>query len=162
MQTTLRDLRCELSRHSVKVELPAAPLLARLDFSLLQQALANLLLNAAMHTPPGTVIEIRAALEGDALTLSVGDRGPGLAADLLPRIFDKFARGVNAPTGGSGLGLAIVKGFVEAHHGTVTAANRPGGGVLFTMSLPQSVKAPPAEPIPCRREIHARPRRPGH
>ena len=122
---------------------------SRLDFSLLQQALANLLLNAAMHTPPGTPIEIRAALEGDALTLYVGDRGPGLAADLLPRIFDKFARGVNAPTGGNGLGLAIVKGFVEAHHGTVTAANRAGGGgPLFTLSLPQPEPAPALESIP--------------
>jgi two-component system sensor histidine kinase KdpD len=131
----------------VKLDLPADPLLARLDFSLLQQALANLLLNAAMHTPPGTPIEIRAAQEGYALTLSVGDRGPGIAADLLPRIFDKFTRGTGARPGGSGLGLAIVKGFVEAQGGTVTAGNRPGGGALFTMRLPQSEKAPPPEPI---------------
>jgi len=116
------------------------------DFSLLQQALANLLLNAAMHTPPGTAIEISAAQEGGVLTLAVGDRGPGIAADLLPHIFDKFTRGASAPTGGSGLGLAIVKGFVEAHGGTVTAANRPGGGALFTLRLPQPDKPPPDEP----------------
>jgi two-component system sensor histidine kinase KdpD len=146
VQTTVRDVQCELSRHPVKQELPAAPLLARFDFSLLQQALANLLLNAAAYTPPGTLIEVRAAQEGEALLLSVGDRGPGLAADLLPRIFDKFTRGAGAPTGGSGLGLAIVKGFVEAHNGTVAAANRAGGGALFTLRLPQPDKAPPAEP----------------
>jgi two-component system sensor histidine kinase KdpD len=148
VQTTVRDVQYELSRHPVTLDLPAEPLLARLDFSLLQQALANLLLNAAMHTPPGTPIEIRAAQEGVALTLSVGDHGPGLATELLPRIFDKFTRGPGAPTGGSGLGLAIVKGFVEAHNGTVTAANRAGGGALFTMHLPQPEKAPLPEPNP--------------
>ena len=99
-----------------------------------------------MHTPPGTPIEIRAALEGDALALSVGDRGPGIAVELLPRIFGKFTRGPGAPTGGSGLGLAIVKGFVEAHNGTVTAINRAGGGALLTLNLPQPEKAPLPEP----------------
>jgi len=56
---------------------------------------------------------------------------------LLPRIFDKFSRAANAPTGGSGLGLAIVKGFVEAHGGQISAANRPGGGAIFTIQVPQ-------------------------
>ncbi len=148
VQTTVRELRRELEQHPVQFDLPAAPLLARLDFSLLQQALANLLLNAVMHTPPGTPIDIRAALEGGELTLSVGDRGPGIAEDLLPRIFDKFTRGTRAPAGGSGLGLAIVKGFAEAHAGTVSVANRPGGGALFSISLPQAEPPPAAEPIP--------------
>ncbi len=145
VQTTVHDLQRELARHPAKLDLPAGPVLARLDFSLLQQALANLLLNAATHTPPGTPIEIRAEHGGDTLVLSVGDRGPGIAAELLPRIFDKFTRGTGAPAGGSGLGLAIVKGFVEAHEGTVTAENRSGGGVLFTMRLPQPEKPPHVE-----------------
>lgn len=145
VQTTVRELRRELERHPVKLDLPAAPLLARLDFSLVQQALANLLLNAAAHTPAGTPIEVRAAQEGDALALSVGDRGPGIATDLLPRIFDKFTRGSSAPAGGSGLGLAIVKGFAEAHEGTVTAENRAGGGALFTLRLPQPERPPHVE-----------------
>ena len=144
VQTTVRELRRELERHPVKLELPAAPLLARLDFSLVQQALANLLLNAVSHTPAGTPIEIRAAQEDDALTLSVGDRGPGIAVELLPHIFDKFTRGSGAPVGGSGLGLAIVKGFAEAHGGTVTVENR-AGGALFTLRLPQPEKPPPME-----------------
>lgn len=146
VQTAVRDLRSELARHPVNIQLPDQPLLARLDFSLVQQALANLLLNAATHTPAGTAIEVRAAPETGALVLSVGDRGPGLAPDLLPRIFDKFTRGSSAPPGGSGLGLAIVKGFVEAHEGTVTAENRPGGGALFTLRVPQPEKLPQVEP----------------
>jgi two-component system sensor histidine kinase KdpD len=63
----------------------------------------------------------------------------------LPRIFDKFFRAPTAPTGGSGLGLTIVKGFVEAHGGEVTADNRPGGGAIFTVSLPQPEKPPLVE-----------------
>ena len=146
VQTTLRELQRELAAHPVKLDLPAAPLLVRLDFSLVQHALANLLLNAANHTPAGTPIEVSAQLANDQLALSVADRGPGIPPEWLPRIFDKFFRAPTAPTGGSGLGLTIVKGFVEAHGGTITATNRPGGGVMFTLNFPQPEKPPAVEP----------------
>ena len=146
VQTTLRELQRELAAHPVKLDLPAAPLLVRLDFSLVQHALANLLLNAANHTPAGTPIEVSAQLANDQLALSVADRGPGIPPEWLPRIFDKFFRAPTAPTGGSGLGLTIVKGFVEAHGGTITAVNRPGGGVMFTLNFPQPEKPPAVEP----------------
>jgi two-component system sensor histidine kinase KdpD len=146
VQTTLRELQRELAAHPVKLDLPAAPLLVRLDFSLAQHALANLLLNAANHTPAGTPIEVQAQLANDNLALSVADRGPGIPPEWLPRIFDKFFRAPTAPTGGSGLGLTIVKGFVEAHGGTITATNRPGGGVMFTLNFPQPEKPPTVEP----------------
>ena len=142
VQTTLRELQRELAAHPVKLDLPSAPLLVRLDFSLVQHALANLLLNAANHTPAGTPIEVSAQLANDQLVLSVADRGPGIPPEWLPRIFDKFFRAPTAPTGGSGLGLTIVKGFVEAHGGTITATNRPGGGVMFTLNFPQPEKPP--------------------
>jgi two-component system sensor histidine kinase KdpD len=142
VQTTLRELQRELAAHPVKLDLPAAPLLVRLDFSLVQHALANLLLNTANHTPAGTPIEVSAQLANEHLTLSVADRGPGIPPEWLPRIFDKFFRAPTAPTGGSGLGLTIVKGFVEAHGGTITATNRPGGGVMFTLNFPQPEKPP--------------------
>jgi len=74
--------------------------------------------------------------------LSVADSGPGLPPELLPRIFDKFVRAPDAPAGGSGLGLAIVKGFVEAHGGQIAAANRPGGGAIFSIYLPQTETPP--------------------
>ena len=145
VQTTLRELQRELALHPVKVDIPSGPLLVRLDVSLVQHALANLLLNAANHTPAGTPIEVQAQLGDGNLILSVADRGPGIPAEWLPRIFDKFFRAPSAPTGGSGLGLTIVKGFVEAHDGTVTADNRPGGGAIFTMRLPQPEKPPTVE-----------------
>jgi two-component system sensor histidine kinase KdpD len=146
VQTTLRELQRELATHPVQLELPAEPLLVRLDISLVHHALANLLLNAANHTPAGTPLQIQAQLADNNLVLSVADRGPGIPSELLPRIFDKFFRAPTAPTGGSGLGLTIVKGFVEAHGGTVTAENRPGGGAVFTMGLPQLEKPPIFEP----------------
>jgi len=79
------------------------------------------------------------------LNLRVADRGPGIPAAVLPRIFDKFFRAPHAPTGGSGLGLTIVKGFVEAHGGAISAENRPGGGVMFTIRLPQKETPPTVE-----------------
>jgi two-component system sensor histidine kinase KdpD len=146
VQTTMRELKHELAAHPLQIDLPASPTLVRIDFSLIQHALANLLLNAACHTPDGTVVEIKTSLSKEQLLLSVADRGPGIAPEFLPRVFDKFARGTHAPTGGSGLGLTIVKGFVEAHHGTVTVENRPGGGAMFTISLPQTEPSPQIPP----------------
>ncbi len=146
MQTTLRELQRELAMHPIKVEMPAEPMLVRLDVSLVQHSLANLLLNAVYHTPAGTPVDVQAQLADGSLVLSVADRGPGISAELLPRIFDKFFRAPSAPAGGSGLGLTIAKGFVEAHSGTVTADNRPGGGAIFTMRLPQLEKPPMVEP----------------
>jgi len=145
VQTTLRELQRELVSHPITSQLPAEPLLVRLDFSLIQHALGNLLLNAVTHTPKGTPVEVRAKVAEGNLLLSVADRGPGIAPETLPRIFDKFFRAASAPTGGSGLGLTIVKGFVEAHGGTVSAENRPGGGAMFTLSLPQPEKPPVVE-----------------
>ena len=137
MQTTVSSLGVELAGREIKVEVEEKIPLARLDYTLMQQALSNLLLNVAVHTPAGTPILLQARNEKGWLVLTVADSGPGLPQELLPRIFDKFSRAANAPTGGSGLGLAIVKGFVEAHGGQISAANRPGGGAIFTIQVPQ-------------------------
>ncbi len=145
VQTTLRELKREMAAHPVSLDLPSNPLLVRLDFSLIQHALGNLLLNAAAHTPHGTSVEVSARLADGDLLLRVADRGPGIAAESLPRVFDKFFRAPSAPTGGSGLGLTIVKGFVEAHGGRVSVENRPGGGACFSLRLPQPDRPPIVE-----------------
>ena len=145
IQTTVRSLQRELSGREVKIEIEEKLPLVRLDFTLMQQALSNLLLNAAMHTPPGTAISVQARKEGKALILRVADNGPGLPPDLLPKVFEKFVRAPNAPTGGSGLGLAIVKGFVEANGGRITAENKSSGGAIFTIQLPLSEPPPVVE-----------------
>jgi two-component system sensor histidine kinase KdpD len=142
IQATLKEIERDTSRDRLSVEVASGLPLVRMDFVLMQQALTNLLLNAAVHTPPGTEVQVRAAIDSDTLLLSVSDNGPGLPPDVAPYIFDKFYRAPSAPAGGTGLGLAIVKGFVEAQGGQVQAENKPGGGARFTIRLPLS-KAPP-------------------
>ncbi len=129
-----------LGDHPVETKIAPGPHLARMDFVLMQQALSNLLVNAAVHTPPKTPIEISARYEGKELLLQIADRGPGLPPGEVDRIFDVFHRVPGSRPGGTGLGLAIVKGFVEAQGGYVRAANGIQGGALFNIFLP--VKEP--------------------
>ncbi len=136
ISVSLRRNEKELSRHEVVVSLVRPLPLVKMDFVLMEQVLNNLLLNAVHYTPAGTVVEIKASAAPKILTLSVADRGPGLPPESLPHVFDKFYRAPGSPAGGTGLGLSIVKGFVEAHGGKVTAANRPFGGAEFSIQLP--------------------------
>jgi two-component system sensor histidine kinase KdpD len=131
-----RGLERELAQHvlSVKVE-DDVPLL-KLDFVLIEQALTNLIHNAALYTPKGTEIAVRSFLEDGKCAISVVDRGPGLPEEDTEKVFEKFYRVANGRAGGTGLGLTIAKGFVEAHHGKITARNRPEGGAEFTIYLP--------------------------
>jgi two-component system sensor histidine kinase KdpD len=145
IHTTVRALERELDGREIDVQVAEKLPLARLDFTLTQQALSNLLLNAATHTPAGTAIEIDARQRENVLELSVADNGPGLPPEFLPKVFEKFFRAPSAPAGGSGLGLAIVKGFVEAQGGQIIAANRPQGGAVFTIRLPQTKQPPVIE-----------------
>jgi two-component system sensor histidine kinase KdpD len=134
----VKETQEELAGHRLSIALSPALPLVRMDFVLMQHALMNLLSNAALHTPPGTAIQLSARIQDRTLSLVVADRGPGLAPESLPRLFDKFYRGPKAPTGGTGLGLSLVKGFVEAQGGQVTAGNRSEGGAAFTITLPMS------------------------
>jgi two-component system, OmpR family, sensor histidine kinase MprB len=104
----------------------------------LHRAVNNLLDNAARHSPPAGPIEITVTTEG----VRVRDHGTGLADEDLPYVFDRFYRGENSRgQQGSGLGLAIVRQVAEQHGGSVTAANAPDGGAVFTIHLP-AVSAP--------------------
>jgi len=138
IHVTLKEIERELAHHKVTPEIAKGTPLVRIDFVLMQQVLTNLLLNAVVHTPPDTSVQVRASAQEDILTISVLDDGPGLPRHVLPFIFDKFYRAPSAPAGGTGLGLAIVKGFVEAQGGSVEAANRPEGGAAFRIHLPTS------------------------
>jgi two-component system, OmpR family, sensor histidine kinase KdpD len=122
--------------HSVQIKMAKGLPLVKMDFVLMGQALANLLLNAVTHTPPGTIVEINARVEEKQLYLQVSDNGPGLPPDQLESVFNSFHRAANASPGGTGLGLAIVKGFVEAQGGHVSASNRLNGGAIFTIRIP--------------------------
>jgi two-component system sensor histidine kinase KdpD len=146
VQTTVRELQRELAGRPIKLDLPSEPMLLRCDFSLMQHALANLLVNTATHTPPGIPVDVQGKFENGFLILTVGDRGPGISAEIMPRIFDKFFRAPNAPAGGSGLGLTIAKGFIEAQGGAIDVTNRPGGGALFSLRMPQPASVPTVQP----------------
>jgi two-component system, OmpR family, sensor kinase len=105
----------------------------------LRQVLANLMSNALTHTPEGTPVSVRLRRADNRAILEVRDHGRGLPADADDRVFDRFWRNDQGRTrgpGGAGLGLAIVREIVQAHHGTVAAANAADGGAVFTVRLP--------------------------
>jgi signal transduction histidine kinase/CheY-like chemotaxis protein len=116
----------------------------------LQQIVGNLLANAVKFTPEGGEIDVGLTREGSRAHLVVRDTGEGIAAHLLPHIFDRFRQGSTGTArmhGGLGLGLALVRHLVEAHGGTVRAASEgEGKGACFTVDLPLA-----AEPTPARR-----------
>src|SRR5262249_13085301 len=117
------------------------------DPVLFEQVLFNLLDNAAKYAPGGTAIRIQGWAERDAVKLLVVDEGDGIPPDDLERIFDKFYRVQRGDQvrAGTGLGLSISRGFLEAMHGTITAANRADRhGAVFTITLPV---AKPAEQV---------------
>jgi two-component system sensor histidine kinase KdpD len=128
-----------LSEHHVELELAAGLPMLSLDAVLFEQVLFNVLDNAAKYSSTGTTIRIESWLDRDVVGLQVLDEGEGIPAADLEHIFDKFYRVEKGDQvrAGTGLGLAISRGFVEAMHGTITAANRTDGtGAAFTIRLP--------------------------
>ena len=122
----------------VRVELQGnAPLLA--DRRLLQRALNNLFANALRHAPPGSVVHARVQHAGGDVLISVSNAGPGIGAEHLPRIFDRFYRtDPSRPDSAesNGLGLAIVQSIMRMHGGGATAFSPPGALTTFTLRFP--------------------------
>ena len=104
-----------------------------------EQILINLLSNALRFTPRGGSIRVAATARGEAVEVSVQDSGPGIPAEALPYIFERFYRSDKARAregGGSGLGLAIARQLARAHGGELTAENAAEGGAVFRLRLP--------------------------
>ena len=108
--------------------------LAEIDPVRVREVLANLLANALRYTPRGGHVSVSASPGETTITIAVTDTGAGIAAEELPRIFDRFAKGVDSR--GSGLGLAIARKLVEAHGGTIAARSATGAGTTMTVVLP--------------------------
>ncbi len=149
------DARAAAPTHRWLLELPDEPVHVRGDEHRLHQVLANLMSNAAKHTPPGTTVTLTLTTSPPTppsppsapggpgtVTLSVTDDGPGIPPDLQPTLFERFVRGDTARTRqagqptSTGLGLAIVDAVTTAHGGTVTLDSQPGT-TRFTITLPQ-------------------------
>ena len=106
----------------------------------IHQIIYNLVDNAVKYTPPGSTVQVTLARGGDTVVLTVEDNGVGIPEEDLPRIFERFYRVDKARSreaGGTGLGLAIISDTIQKRGGTVEAANRPGGGAIFTVRWPR-------------------------
>ncbi len=108
----------------------------RADRTRILQVLWNLLGNAVKYTPDRGDVTVRVTATPDEVHVAVADSGPGIAADDLPYVFDRFWQVKRQDREGAGLGLAIVKGIVEAHGGTVAVQSSPGHGSVFSFTVP--------------------------
>jgi two-component system sensor histidine kinase KdpD len=119
----------------------------RLDPRLTATAVAHLLENAAQYAPAGSVIDVGARVTGEGLAIEVRDRGPGIDAQDLSHLFERFYRGAAAKGRGvgTGLGLSIARGLLAAEGGRVWAENCADGGARFTIVVPAASKQPEAE-----------------
>ena len=123
----------------IAVQAAVAPRVrVHVDPERLVQVLRNLLDNAIRHSPAGAAVHVVGEQRGERVAVSVSDRGPGIAPEHLPRVFERFYRADpsrDRTTGNAGLGLAIVKLLVELQGGSVAVESRPGGGARFTLEL---------------------------
>ena len=139
MGAVLIDAAAELGpmsdHHDLSISAEPAPVNGARDE--LHRLVLNLMENAIRHTPPGTRVHASAATQGDEVVVEVCDNGPGIGAELAPRVFDRFVRDGRDGGRGSGLGLAIVRSVAQSHGGTVTLEPPPGAvGTKFVIRLP--------------------------
>jgi signal transduction histidine kinase len=136
IQDVVSSLSPEADRRrvSLRVDVPSDLPLLSIDPLRIREVLANLLSNALPHTPAGGGVSITARVVDQRLVVTVADTGSGIATEDLPRIFDRFYKGVQSR--GSGLGLTIARNLVTAHGGEISAESRPGQGTTITFTLP--------------------------
>jgi len=132
-------LRPRFTEYQVEVRLETRPVVVDADESRLAQVATNLLTNACAFTPPGGRVVVATRPEDTSGVLAVSDSGPGIPADELGHVFERFWRG-RAASGhsGTGIGLAVVAEIVAAHGGEVAADSPPGEGARFTVHLPRA------------------------
>lgn len=144
LQTSVSMFQERLNARHLRVELdlPPEPLELLADANRLQQLFSNLLENAVRYTDPKGVIRIRAFPDRADVCIDFLDSGPGVSAEQLPRLFERFYRGEssrNRASGGAGLGLAICHSIALAHGGSLNAAHSPLGGLWLTLRLPRNI-----------------------
>src|SRR4029077_3611835 len=126
---------------------PDTPATIEADPVRVQEVLTNLLANAIRHTPRDGRVAVRVGrADEDGASFEVRDPGPGIPAEQLPTVFDRFV--TSADAGGTGLGLAIAKRLVEAHGGTIAANTPPDGGTRVRFEIPGGAGPPPPPRTP--------------
>ena len=126
----------------IDLELPRKPVELLADASRLQQLFSNLLENAVRYTDVNGTLRISVGVDHDTVRIDFLDSGPGVSADQLPRLFERFYRGEssrNREHGGAGLGLAICRSIANAHDGSLVADHSPYGGLWLILRLPRSL-----------------------
>ncbi len=148
----LNRMEPSLAGREVVTRLPEDLPPVRIDGPAVEQVLLNLLENALKYSGTDGAIEISALAQDGSVVVEVADRGPGIPSGLEERLFDKFFQAdPRGQAGGVGLGLAVCRALVELHGGRITAANRPGGGAAFRITLPAGehpagLDGPPPDP----------------
>jgi two-component system sensor histidine kinase KdpD len=145
--SALERLERQLGSRPVTTRLDPDLPLVPIDGLLIEQVLINLLENAMKHTPADSPIEISASGAGSTVTITVADRGPGIAAGQEDKLFEKYYRAPGRAEVGFGLGLTICRGITAAHGGRIGAENRPGGGAAFSFTIPVEGTPPALEMV---------------
>ena len=136
VRTVLGEGDLLVDRH---VSVDAEPLMADVDPAKVERIVENLLVNAAKHTPEGTLIWVRVAAQDGHALIIVEDEGPGVPKEIRDRIFEPFIRGTSDhPSPGVGVGLSVVARFAALHGGRAWVEDRPGGGASFRVLLPRT------------------------
>jgi signal transduction histidine kinase len=137
------DLQAESQGQTLRLDTPSDQLMVEVDPQRVRQVVANLVSNALRHAAsPGGHVVVSAVQKPGAVQVSVTDDGPGIAAEDLPYLFDRFWRADWARAEGSGLGLAITRELVRAHGGHIWVETTPGQGTAFYFTLPDSLNRP--------------------
>lgn len=130
------SLRGPAEAQGVRIVVDPEPAPMEGDPARLRQLVTVLLDNAVHHSPAGGEVHMSVRAAGAGTRLVVEDQGPGIRDEDMPRLFDRFWRAADAPSGGTGLGLAIAKWVADQHGATIVASNRPGGGARFEVTFP--------------------------
>ena len=140
LQNALQVCRVRTADKEIEINISCAEsMVARVDPSLLEQAIVNLLDNASTYSDDGGTVSIEATEGEGCVVIAIRDRGCGIHKKHLPRLFERFYRVDKARSrqlGGTGLGLAIVKHIVQAHGGHISVESTPGKGSIFSIRLP--------------------------
>jgi two-component system sensor histidine kinase BaeS len=124
---------------TVAAEVPSDLPIVDVDPVRIREVLSNLVANGVRHTPPGGTVVVRGEVAGERIVLRVADTGSGIEPELLPHVFDRFAKGAGST--GSGLGLAIARHLAAAHGGSLEVETTGSGGTTVRLSLPLETPA---------------------